>query len=114
MMTDARSEVPATGTSGRSAPAVLFADVSAATGAGGADGTPTDDPCTWMLFAFRTWNQRRLSARMREGADLYCVGIILILWFSAEHHHLPFAYHPAIILYSNYIRLERDVVLTDQ
>jgi hypothetical protein len=51
---------------------------------------------------------------MREETYLYSVGIILVLWFSAEHYHLPLAYHPTIILYSNYIGLERDVVLTDQ
>jgi hypothetical protein len=69
---------------------------------------------TWMLFAFRTWNQKGLGARIRDGADLDCVRIILVLWFSAEHYHLPLAYHPTIVLYPNYIRLERDVVLTDQ
>jgi len=49
-----------------------------------------------------------------EGTYLYCVGVVLVLRFSAEHYHFTLAYHPTIILYTNYIRLERDIMLYDQ
>jgi hypothetical protein len=42
------------------------------------------------------------------------VGVVLVLWLTAEHYHLPLSYHSTIVLYTNHIRLERDVVLADQ
>jgi len=45
---------------------------------------------------------------------LYCVGIVLVLRLSAEHYHFPFAHHSSIILHSDYVCFECDIVLIDQ